>query len=168
MTAPYQLRVCDLRTDRTLDILPVQDVGFDDYIGKTGSMSGTIPIPNRQIAARARSVLLPGRTMLYLERGGQIAWGGALWTRTPTRDTHGYLSCPIQAGGLEGYYRGHRLLVDTLTAAGVDQLDIARQLITYAAAQAAETSASRSTTRRCRGCSGTAHTAAMTCPPSAA
>ncbi|WP_441251204.1 hypothetical protein [Kitasatospora sp. McL0602] len=132
----YQLRVCDLRTDQTLDILPVQGVSYDDYIGKTGTFSGTIPVPDRQMARRVRDSVIPGRTMLHLEHGTQLVWSGALWTRTPTRDARGYLTCPIQAGALEGYYRSHRLLFDTLTAAGVDQLDIARQLIAYAAAQA--------------------------------
>jgi len=132
---PYLLRVCDLRSDETMDILPIQGVGYDDYIGKTGSLSGTIPVPDAGMARRVRGCLLPGRTMLYLERGGQVTWGGPLWTRTPTRGARGYLTCPIQAGGLEGYYRSHRLLYDDLVQAGADQLSIARQLVTYAAAQ---------------------------------
>jgi hypothetical protein len=135
MAEPYRLVVCDLRTDAVLDVLPIAGVSYDDYIGKTGSLSGTVPLPSRDIAQRAKAALLPGRTMLYLERGGQIAWGGPLWTRTPTMDERGFESCPIQAGGLEGYFRSHRLLVDTLTLAGVDQLDIVRQLIAYCQAQ---------------------------------
>lgn len=131
----YQLRVCDLRTDETLDVLPVQSVSYDDFIGKTGSLSGTIPIPDKLMARRVRDSVIPGRTMLHLEQGAQLVWSGALWTRTPTRDARGFLTCPVQAGCLEGYYRSHRLLYDTLTAAGVDQLDIARQVIAYAAAQ---------------------------------
>lgn len=135
-SSTYQLRVCDLRSDETLDILPIEQVTYDDYIGKTGTLSGTIPIPDAATAQRVHDTVLPGRTMLYLERGGQVTWGGVLWTRTPTRDPRGFLTCPIQAGGLESYFRSHRLLFDTLVATATDQLDIARQLIAYAQAQA--------------------------------
>ncbi|MFF0389684.1 hypothetical protein ACFYS8_13475 [Kitasatospora sp. NPDC004615] len=131
----YRLVVSDLRTDVVLDVLPIGGATYDDYIGKTGSLSGTIPLPNRDLAARARSVLLPGRTMLYLERAGQVAWGGPLWTRTPARDARGVLTCAIQAAGLESILRSHRLLLDTQTFTGADQLDIARALVGYTQAQ---------------------------------
>jgi hypothetical protein len=137
MTAgAYQLQVCDLMTDRVLDTLPISGVSYDDYIGKTGSLSGTIPVTDSETARRIRESVLPGRTMLYLERsttfGSEIVWGGVLWTRTPTRDDRGFYSCPIQAGGLEGYFRSHRLLLADLVAVGADQFAIARQLVTYA------------------------------------
>ncbi|MFI6443833.1 hypothetical protein [Kitasatospora sp. NPDC050543] len=135
MTAgPYQLRVCDLRSDDDVDLLPIQGVQYDDYIGRTGALSGTIPIPDNAMARRVREAILPGRTMLYLERDEEIVWGGILWTRTPTRDARGFYTVPIQAASLESYLRSHRLLLDTLTATGVDQLDIARQLVDYAQA----------------------------------
>ncbi|MFD8596962.1 hypothetical protein ACFV1L_18370 [Kitasatospora sp. NPDC059646] len=131
----YRLVVADLRTDVVMDVLPISGVSYDDYIGKSGSLSGTIPLPNRDLAARARAALLPGRTMLYLEYDGQVAWGGPLWTRTPTRAARGELTCAVQAAGLESILRGHRLLLDTTTFSGVDQLEIARQLVAYTQAQ---------------------------------
>jgi hypothetical protein len=130
---PYVLRVCDLRSDQTMDLLPITGVSYDDYIGKTGSLSGTIPVPNAATARRIRDVLLPGRTMLYLERsttfGSSIVWAGILWTRTPTRDARGFWSVPIQAAGLESYFREHRFVGTTVTWTGVDQVEIARELI---------------------------------------
>lgn len=131
----YQLRVCDLVTDRSLDILPVTGVSYDDYISKTGSLSATIPLPDADLARRTRVALLPGRTMVYLERAGQIAWGGVVWTRDPARDARGILTCQFQAASLESVLRGHRLLFDTQTYTATDQLEIARQLVTYAQAQ---------------------------------
>ena len=136
----YRLRICDLRSNDVIDRLDITGVTYDDYIGKTGSLGGTVLIPNRDLAQRAKRALIPGRTMLYLEKsatfGTEIVWGGILWTRTPTSDARGMMTLPIQAGALEGYFRSHRLLVETLTYAGVDQLDIARNLITWAQAQA--------------------------------
>ncbi|MGW3072377.1 hypothetical protein [Kitasatospora sp. NPDC001132] len=132
----YDLLVCDLRSDRLLDRLPVQGVSYDLYIGKTGSLSATIPISDSAMARRVRESLLPGRTMLYLTRGAtfaaEIVWGGILWTRTPSRDARGFWKVDFQAAGLESVLRAHRMLTDTITSTGVDQLDIARQLVAYA------------------------------------
>ncbi|MFF2612698.1 hypothetical protein [Kitasatospora sp. NPDC058046] len=132
--AVYDLLVCDLRSDRLLDRLPVRDVSYDLYIGKTGSLSATIDIPDSTMARRVRTSVLPGRTMLYLASGQEIVWGGILWTRVPTRDAFGRWTCGLQAAGLESVLRAHRLLTDTLTASAIDQLDIARQLVAYAQA----------------------------------
>ncbi|PBC80105.1 hypothetical protein BX265_4941 [Streptomyces sp. TLI_235] len=128
---PYRLVVADLRTDEVMDVLPIQGVTFDDYIGKSGSLSGTVPLPNADFARRARAVLLPGRTMLYLERADETVWGGPLWTRTPASDERGFLSCQVQAAGLESILRGHRLLSADQTFTSTDQLEIARQLVAY-------------------------------------
>lgn len=128
---PYRVLLCDLRTDQLLDALPVQGVSVDDYIGKTGRFTGTVPIPNRHIAERARRAILPGRTGVWVERGRDLWWGGVLWTLQLASDSRGFLGAQIQAGGWESYlYR--RLLYDTQTAEQVDQFDIARGLVDYA------------------------------------
>ena len=130
MPSPYRLLFCDLRSDQLLDALPVQGVALDDYIGKTGRLTGTVPIPNRAIAERARRAIVPGRTAVWVERGRDIWWGGILWTLALASDARGFLGAQIQAGGWESYlYR--RLLFDTQVAEQVDQLDIARGLVDY-------------------------------------
>ncbi|MFM9613920.1 hypothetical protein [Streptomyces niveiscabiei] len=130
MTPAYRLLFCDLRSDQLLDVLPVQGVSLDDYIGKTGRLTGTVPIPNRAVAERARRALVAGRTAVWVERGRDLWWGGILWTTAPASDARGFLGVQIQAGGWESYlYR--RLLFDTQTAEQVDQLDIARALVDY-------------------------------------
>jgi hypothetical protein len=135
MAQTTQLLVCDLRSDQLMDRLPVVGTTFDDYIGKTGSLSGTVPVPDAGLAARAQSALLPGRTMLWLQRGMDIVWGGILWTATPTRDERGMWSVKVQAAGVESYFRQHQQLTDTQVSTGVDQLDIARGLIAYCQAR---------------------------------
>jgi hypothetical protein len=120
----------DLRSDQVLDTLPVQGVSIDDYIGKVGSMRGTVPVPNAQIAARARRALVPGRTGVWVERGREVWWGGILWTLSLSSDARGFLGAQVQCGGWESYlYR--RLLYDTQTAVQVDQLDLVRGLVDY-------------------------------------
>ncbi|GAA1977456.1 hypothetical protein [Kitasatospora viridis] len=131
MAQTDQLLVCDLRSDQLMDRIPISGLSFDDYIGKTGSLAGTVPIPDAAMAARAQAALLPGRTMLWLQRGMDIVWGGILWTATPTRDERGRWTLPIQAAGVESYFRAHQQLTDTQVSTAVDQLDIARGLIAY-------------------------------------
>ncbi|MBI0374722.1 hypothetical protein JBE27_00130 [Streptomyces albiflaviniger] len=131
MSGPYRLLFCDLRSDQLLDALPIQGLSLDDYIGKIGRLTSTVPIPNRALADRARRVLLPGRTGVWVERGRELWWGGILWTLNLASDSRGFLSAQIQAGGWESYlYR--RLLFDTQIADDVDQFDVVRQLVDYA------------------------------------
>jgi hypothetical protein len=133
LAPPYRLLFCDLRSDQLLDALPVSGVSLDDYIGKTGRLTGTVPIPNRTVAERARRAIQPGRTGVWVERGREIWWGGILWTLALASDSRGFLGAQIQAGGWESYlYR--RLLYDTQLAEQVDQFDIARGLVDYAQA----------------------------------
>lgn len=136
MALSYALRLADLVTDRPLGRIPVQGVTYDDYIGRTGSLSCTAPVPDRRFAQALRERLLPGRTMAYVERstafGTEVVWGGPIWTRTPTRNERGYITCPIQGAGLESYYRLHRQLKIDKAYAATDQLAIARDLIAYA------------------------------------
>lgn len=133
MIAPtYRAVLCDVRTDQVLDVLPVTDVSFDDYIGKIGSASATIPLPNRAIAARARAAVEPGRTALWIERGREIWWGGILWTANLTSNNRGFLALQVQAGGWASYL-DHRAVLDTQLAEQVDQFDIVRGLIDYSA-----------------------------------
>lgn len=115
-----------------LDVLPVTDVQFDDYIGKTGSASATVPLPNRAVAARARAAVEPGRTALWIERGPEIWWGGVLWTANLTSNERGFLGLQVQAGGWASYL-DHRAILHTQQAIQVDQYDIVRGLLNYAA-----------------------------------
>ncbi|MGW3711340.1 hypothetical protein ACWDN6_14480 [Streptomyces albogriseolus] len=130
MSPAYRLLLCDLRSDRLLDALPVHGVALDDYIGKTGSLRGRVPIPNRGIADRARRALVPGRTGVWVERGREIWWGGILWTTSLASDQRGFVGVDVQCGGWESYlFRRH--LHDTQEAAQVDQFDIVRGLLDY-------------------------------------
>ncbi|MEU3610904.1 hypothetical protein ABZ725_01125 [Streptomyces sp. NPDC006872] len=126
-TTPYRAIFCDLRTDDTIDILPLRDVTVDDYIGKPGSLSGTIPVPNAEVAARVRRIE-EGRTSVYLQRGNDLWWGGIIWTSTLQSDDRGVLTLGIQAATFESY-AGRRRIRQDLTFTGTDdQLEVARRL----------------------------------------
>ncbi|MFI9203340.1 hypothetical protein [Streptomyces sp. NPDC053048] len=108
----------------------MQQLSLDDFIGKPGSLSGTIPIPNQQIAERARAAAVPGRTGVWLERGRELWWGGILWTASVQSDARGFLSLAVQAGTWDTYL-SHRMVYDTLTATATDQYAIVRGLLDY-------------------------------------
>ncbi|MGK5631227.1 hypothetical protein [Streptomyces sp. URMC 123] len=132
--APYRAVFCDLRTDEVKDVLPLVDVQFDDYIGKTGSLTATVPLPDEGLAQRARRALEPGRTAVWLERGSEIWWGGILWTCTPAGDERGRMRVEIQAGTFDSYL-DHRVLAAKQVADGVDQFDIVRRLLDHVQGQ---------------------------------
>ncbi|WLQ41314.1 hypothetical protein P8A22_15730 [Streptomyces laculatispora] len=130
-TPVYRALFCDLRTDRLLDVLPLTETKFDDYIGKPGSLTATVPLPGGALAGRARAALQPGRTAVWLERDGNIWWGGILWTCTPESDEQGRLTVQFQAGTFDSYL-DHRILAHDLAGTGTDQFEIAHTLITHA------------------------------------
>ncbi|WP_137993965.1 hypothetical protein [Streptomyces vilmorinianum] len=127
LETPYRAIFCDLVTDQTIDILPLRDVQFDDYIGKAGSLSGTVPIPDQAIAARARKVE-EGRTAIYLERGGDLWWGGIIWTSTLQSSARGVLTLGIQAATFDSYAARRRIRKDITLPSESDQLALARIL----------------------------------------
>ncbi|MFC8584232.1 hypothetical protein ACFUGD_06705 [Streptomyces sp. NPDC057217] len=131
MSGKYRAILCDLRSDQVLDVLPAEGVKFDDYIGKTGSASLTIPVTSADMARRARAAVATARTALWIERAGETWWGGIVWTSEvvpPSRSGPGGMG--IQAATFDSYL-DHRLLTSGWTGTGVDQFDIVRQIIDW-------------------------------------
>ncbi|MFH8614405.1 hypothetical protein ACH4E8_04900 [Streptomyces sp. NPDC017979] len=126
LNTPYRAIFTDLLTDQTIDILPLRDVQIDDYIGKPGSLSGTVPIPDAAIAERVHRVE-EGRTAVYLERGGDLWWGGIIWTSTLQSSERGVLTLGIQAATFDSY-PGRRRIRKDMPFTDADQLQVARTL----------------------------------------
>lgn len=126
--ATWRYVFADLLTDRTIDELDVTGVTFDDRIIVPGAFKGTIAVPSRAVAARARQIE-EGRTVVYAYRGADI-WGGPylLWQVTPTSTARGDITVDLQGATLESYLE-HREIRSTLAFVGQDQLDIFRALI---------------------------------------
>ncbi|MFF4607975.1 hypothetical protein ACFY12_35210 [Streptomyces sp. NPDC001339] len=132
MTAQYRALFCDLSTDRVLDALPVSGVSFEDYIGKTGTMTGTLTAPDRATADRIKAAVVPGRTAVWISRDRAIWWGGIIWTTALGSTARGApAKAEIQAGTFDSYL-DHRLLTADVTATDEDQFVIARRLVDFA------------------------------------
>ncbi|MYT30461.1 MULTISPECIES: hypothetical protein [unclassified Streptomyces] len=131
MTA-YRALFCDLRTDQVRDTFPISGVSMEDYIGKTGTLSGTLTAPDRATADRIRAAVIPGRTAVWIERDGVIWWGGIVWTASLSSTGRGTpAKADIQAATFDSYL-DHRLLTTDFTATDEDQFTIARRLISFA------------------------------------
>ncbi|MCX5123164.1 hypothetical protein [Streptomyces sp. NBC_00347] len=124
---PYRAIFCDVRTDSTIDILPLRDVSIDDFIGKPGALSGTIPVPDSALAARV-SRIEEGRTAVYLERGGDLWWGGIVWTSTLQSSGRGVISLSIQAATFDSYAGRRRIRQNFAATTPTDQFELAREL----------------------------------------
>ena len=132
MTAVYRALFCDLRTDQVRDAFPVSGASIEDYIGKTGTFSGSLTAPDRATAERITAAVIPGRTAVWIERDRAIWWGGIVWTLAPGSSTRGApAKADIQAATFDSYL-DHRLLTADLNASGVDQFEIARRLVDFA------------------------------------
>ncbi len=132
MTASYRALLTDLRTDQVRDALPISGVGLEDYIGKTGTMTGTLTAPDTATADRIRAAVTPGRTAVWIERDNELWWGGIVWTAAISSSTRGAPGrAEIQAATFDSYL-DHRLLTTNLVADNVEQLDIARRLVDFA------------------------------------
>lgn len=130
MAARYRYVFADLLTDRTICELPLTGVSFDQRIIQPGSISATIPVPNRATAEQARKVVPslpeethtgPGRTVVYAYRGTEI-WGPYLiWSAIPQSDDRGRISVALQGATLESYL-DHVEIREDLVYTGADQI----------------------------------------------
>ncbi|MFE6774847.1 hypothetical protein [Streptomyces sp. NPDC057702] len=130
MEVRYRAVFTDLRTDQAIDVLPLREVEYDDYIGKPGSLTATLPVPSAPMAHRVREVV-EGRTAVYLERGDELCWGGIVWTVTPATDDRGLTTVALQAATFDSY-AGRRYIRSDLSFPSTDQLEIVRRLWEYA------------------------------------
>lgn len=130
MTAVYRALFCDLCTDQVHDAFPVSGASLEDYIGKTGTFTGTLNTPDLATAQRITDAVIPGRTAVWIERDRQIWWGGIVWTLTANSTSRQGASAELQAATFDSYL-DHRLLTSDLSATDQDQLEIARRLVDF-------------------------------------
>ncbi|MDG4857367.1 hypothetical protein P8605_04210 [Streptomyces sp. T-3] len=132
MTATYRALFCDLRTDQVRDAFPVSAATIEDYIGKTGTFSGSLTAPDRTTAERITDAVIPGRTAVWIERNRETWWGGIVWTSLATSTARGTpATADIQAATFDSYLDHRQLTVD-LNASDADQFEIARRIVDFA------------------------------------
>ena len=136
--AVYEYLAYDLRTGSALEQLPLVGVTLGGQLNAAGPFAATLPLGGTAQTApgvygpRAQALLaasIPGRTVVYVERDGVLIDGYIIWTRRYDSATQ---SCDLGGLSLWSYF-AHRV-IDYTQAFSVDQLTIARTLVTNAQA----------------------------------
>ncbi|MER5420320.1 hypothetical protein [Streptosporangium roseum] len=140
----YRFPFCDLLTDAYITDLDLRDVQFSRVIGEPGTFSATVDVPNPEVAEQVASVVPrwvedatdpdslstgPGRTVVHVYRNG-IIWGTyVIWSATVSGSDRGGIQVRLQGSTLESYLNTVEIREDITPYEGVDQLEIARDLI---------------------------------------
>lgn len=122
--------VADLKTDETLEELPLDASPFTRQIKGWGTFNATLSLDIDDVRAlNLRGLLQCGQRALYVERDGQLVWCGILWRARRAQSEH---KVTLQALELESYF-ARRLQTVTYQPMQTDQLAIFRQLVAAAA-----------------------------------
>jgi hypothetical protein len=108
--------------------LPLTDVEFGPELSGTGSLHATL---SPTFAHSLSDLLTAGDTVLYVERDGQLLWGGIIWRGEPQGQER-----PIEASGFTSYLHRRHDLHGNLDGRGpyidADPCQVIRDVWTYA------------------------------------
>lgn len=121
----YTYLFTDLRTNRVLAELPLQNVNYENKLSDIGDASASLKINAETSRLGVRSATMPGKTGLYILRDGQPVWGGIVWKRTYNKNSR---TVNFACKTFESYFE-HRFNDKTKYWANEDQLEIARWLV---------------------------------------
>lgn len=124
----YRYLFCDLLTNAVTIELPLYGTYFERIVGREGNATYTIQLGAEQLDDdEIINGTRPGRTKLFVERNGQLVWGGINWSRTWQE-----ISSTFQYTGqtAESFFL-KQFIEETLTFTDVDQRNIAIQLINH-------------------------------------
>lgn len=122
----YTYLFTDLRTNRVLAELPMQNVNYENKLSGIGDASGSLKINPETRRLNIRPATSGGKTGWYILRDGQPVWGGIVWKRQYSSDNR---TVSITGKTFESYFN-KRFQNQTKYFANNDQLDIARWLVT--------------------------------------
>ncbi len=135
---PYRYLFYDLLTNAALAELPMKRVRFDQKLNEVGSFVGYLELSDPQVQKLFPWRNTPGgRTVLYVDRGGRIVWGGIVVTRKysqgPTAPGGvGPFMMQIGAQEFMWYFKDKRTIAAGASFTNVDQLTIAQSLFNTA------------------------------------
>lgn len=125
----YRYLFYDIATRTLLDALPMESVRYGGDLCGVGTFAGAIPLYADDLPmVRVLSAVRPFRTKLLVERQGQPVWIGWINAEPAYDSASGTLG--VQAEESLGYFAAR--FVPTRSYLGIDQYDIARDLITTA------------------------------------
>ncbi len=120
--ADYRYLVADLLTNTIREEIPFSRVSYGRVLCRAGSARASIPYTHPKATF---ANLEPKRTALFIERDGQIVWGGIIWT---ARRSENATTVDIGAEGFWSYFKRRRVRWNLVFTAA-DQLTIAKTII---------------------------------------
>ncbi|RSN65357.1 hypothetical protein DMH01_02960 [Amycolatopsis sp. WAC 04182] len=109
MGTTYTYLIADLREGTILDELPLSGVSFDKKLNDSGTLRGQVRVDDPELRVREpRSLTEPGRTAIYVDRDGDLLWGGIIWT---SRYSAAKGTLELGASDFLSYF-DHRLVLD--------------------------------------------------------
>jgi hypothetical protein len=130
----------DLLTNEILGEMSLFGTYFEKYVNNTGNCNFSYKLGqggtfDSQLDDRlALQCTIPGRTALYVDRDGELVWGGILWSRTYQSQAK-TVSCTAQT--FESYFAHRVAHLNALYVASVhwDQRNLVADLIMKMAAE---------------------------------
>lgn len=127
--ATYRYLFADLLTNSIIGELPLTGVNFTQQLNTAGTFTGHLLLSGvNATALNISTATIPGRTAIYVDRGGILVWGGVLWNRE-YNSTEQTLS--FQSREFESYFE-RRKVTTTQIFTNTDQLTIANSLLNTA------------------------------------
>lgn len=144
--ALYTWRAYDLMTGRFLMDLPVLSGSYTEALNDPGSFDITVPLSptvvslvgGRYVPAGVLfntlnwdvqtiyNATIPCRTAIYIDRDGELVWGGIIWNRRLSGAT-----LQLSGNGFLSFF-GKRRIRQDMDMLGTEQITIARTVLQYA------------------------------------
>lgn len=129
MTTTYRYLFADLLTNEIVGELPLTGVAFTQQLNQAGTLSGHLLLSGMTTAQfNVNESTTPARTAIYVDRNGDLIWGGVIWGRSYNSADQ---TLSITAREFESYFERRRITT-TVDFQNIDQLVIARTLVTDA------------------------------------
>ena len=126
MTTTYRYLFADLLTNEIIAELPLTGVSFNQQLNTAGTFQAHILLSGINSAEyNVDNATLPARNAIYVDRNGELVWGGVIWARSYNSDSQ---AISITAREFESYFE-RRLISTTQNFQNTDQLEIVRTLI---------------------------------------
>ena len=125
-TTQYRYLFTDVLTNAVLAELPITGVNFTQQLNTAGTFTGHILLSGVNVTGlNVLNATIPARCAVWVDRNGELVWGGVIWNRTYHSGTQ---KLTITAREWESYFERRRI-TQTVSFTNVDQALIAQTLI---------------------------------------
>ena len=135
--ANYRYLTADLLTNTIIGELPLTGVSWGQALNDAGQFAGHLMLSDPRITNTLGTynasnqftldyVTTPSKTALYVERDGQIVWGGIIWSRTYDSSSQ---ALSLGAREFESYLQRRRFSETKVWDTGTDQFTIVKYVL---------------------------------------